>query len=155
MSVTPQEDLWGQVDECLRSPEFLHSIVSMYAEVDAELASLSTDCRACGDCCRFDTSGVRLYVTTGELAVLSRLTPPVPDAPSLGRCPYQVGDSCDARDHRPLGCRIFFCHGPPRYNMQQEYERRHEAIQRLHQTHCLPYAYVDLVDAFMQLHSLK
>ncbi|MCK6482855.1 MAG: hypothetical protein HUU22_05095 [Phycisphaerae bacterium] len=24
-------------------------------------------------------------------------------------CPYQIGGRCTARDHRPIGCRIFYC----------------------------------------------
>ena len=151
----PQQYLWSQVEECHANTEFIHSVLGIYESLDEETPLLDLTCSSCGDCCRFDTSGIRLYLSTGELAALSSLDPPVPEAPVSGRCPYQVGNECHARNNRPLGCRIFFCENPPGYNMEQEYERWHGAIQSLHQTHCLPYAYVDIVDAFLQLHSRK
>jgi hypothetical protein len=108
-------------------------------------------CRACGKCCKFDLTGDRLYVSTGELALLCKVPPPKPGLVRVLRCPYQVGRRCTARDRRPLGCRTFLCQkssAPPR---QEIYETHHRAIRRLHRRCNLPYRYVELTAALAEL----
>jgi Fe-S-cluster containining protein len=153
--VSAPEPLWEQIARCRNSSAFTSALTELYAELDGLLSSLSVHCKACGDCCNFATSGMRLYASTGELGMLSASIPPNPRAPEEDRCPYQVDGKCRARQYRPLGCRTFFCEKEMQPVLATEYERLHDAIRILHQTHCLPYAYVDLVAAFLQLLSIE
>jgi Fe-S-cluster containining protein len=150
LTAVSHDRLWEQIALCRDDGDFIQSLIEVYAELDRRLAELSAHCRACGRCCNFAVSGVRLYASTGELAALSRTDPPAPRAPLQDRCPYQLGRKCRARDRRPLGCRAFFCEKAFAGDLAIEYEVCHRAIRDLHQTRCLPYAYVDMVHAFLQ-----
>ena len=101
-------------------------------------------------CCNFDLAGHRLYVSTGELAVLTATTPPGRSTNGSRRCPYQVGPRCAARARRPLGCRTFFCDPGLTEPCQTVYEAHHAELRRLHERHRIPYAYVELVAAIQQ-----
>jgi len=87
----------------------LRGLLRLYAELDAEIAPLMETCSGCGACCDFATHDHVLFVTELERALLvARRGSGNPDAVP-GRCPYQAGAVCSARDVRPLGCRTFFC----------------------------------------------
>ena len=124
-------------------PEALAALRELYDEVDAAVAALGQTCRACGRCCDFDTYGHRLYVTTLELALLT-IDPPAAAAESPGRCPYQQGAACTARDRRALGCRVFSCDKTNDDAEQALYARFHDRLGRLHAAHDIPYFYTDL-----------
>ena len=97
---------------------------ALYRDVDARHAAHS--CPASTECCRFGVTGREPYVTSVELAYLTRAiarrggrTPPPP--PPLVRsglpmlrdervCPLlDPSGKCSAYDARPLGCRSFYC----------------------------------------------
>lgn len=83
---------------------------SFYAEVDASIARHRPVCTNRGACCKFGKYGHRLFVTSIELAYFARgLGPDIRSPRSADACPYQVDGRCTARQHRPLGCRVFFC----------------------------------------------
>ena len=88
--------------------------------------------------------GHRVYLSTGELALLARTPPPAPERSARLRCSYQVGPHCRGRGDRPLGCRIFFCRDQDPSGQSQRYERAHEQIRALHARHEVPYHYVEL-----------
>ena len=139
------------VELCRRQAEFLRGVSHILAQAESEIARLAPVCLAGGACCKFDLTGDRLMVSTGELALLHTQSPPRPHRAAIGRCPYQVGVSCLARDRRPLGCRTFFCRSRSRNFTSDIYERHHTAIRRLHENMVIPYVYVELTRAIMEL----
>ncbi len=124
------------------SPALLAALRALYVRADAEAERLGAPCRACGDCCDFHRAGHRLYVSTGELALL--LAAPAAAGAAPGRCPYQRDRLCTARDRRALGCRLFFCEQRVAAASHAAYEALHAEIRRLHEGHGVVYQYVDL-----------
>ncbi|MCE5279800.1 MAG: hypothetical protein ABFD92_20625 [Planctomycetaceae bacterium] len=136
--------LASAVGACRSSQAFMEALALIYSGGDDAVASRSLSCRACGRCCKFDQAGHRLFVSTGELALLSMA--PLPQATWLeSRCPYQIDDRCTARRHRPLGCRVYFCNAPEQWD--DLYETLHGQIRQLHQSSHVPYAYVEMTAA--------
>ncbi len=134
---------------CRADAKFTSALCEIYTRADLAVAKRSPDCRACGACCRFDRMGHRLYVSTGELAMLCETPPSQPFRP--GRCPYQSGSQCTARRRRPLGCRVFFCGEGPAEWSSELYEKYHAQIRRLHESHGLPYSYVELTAGLREI----
>ncbi|MFQ5429948.1 MAG: hypothetical protein ACE5E1_06520 [Phycisphaerae bacterium] len=97
---------------------------TFYADLDQRIAARRPVCRQSGVCCRFDSYGHRLYVTGIELAYFVRglrgqWRPPEPGSKG---CPYQIEGICTAREHRPMGCRLFFCDSSSEEWQHAEYE---------------------------------
>jgi hypothetical protein len=141
--------LAAAVARCRADGAFLAAIRRLYAAVDAAAAAGGWRCKACGACCDFASSGQRLYVSTGELALLAAAPPP--QALPAGRCAYQIDGRCTVREARALGCRLFFCDPAARQAFQQDYETYHRRLRRLHQAANLPYRYVELTAALEEL----
>ncbi len=83
--------------------------------------------------------------------MLAAVRPGAPGPPAPLRCPYQIAGACTARDRRPMGCRVHFCRPPSEQWCEQIYERYHHAIRTLHETHDIPYRYVELTAALAEL----
>lgn len=99
--------------------------------MDAELAGLGHECRACGECCDLVRNKYRLYLSTLELGlILDRVKidrlPPQAD----GRCGFQAGSRCTIHAVRPLGCRTFFCEAEGRH-LSEVYEKCLKKLRRL------------------------
>ena len=150
----PGESLADAVARCGRDGEFLRQLREIHGCADARAAALGAVCLGGGACCKFDRTGHRLYLSTGELALLTLEPPPDPAHIARGRCPYQVGPRCVARRRRPLGCRMYFCRKSLRPALQDTYEHLHRRVVSAHQSHSLPYAYVELTTSLSQLHFL-
>jgi len=142
------DDLARAVQRGRRSAAFLSDLAEILRDADAAVAAEGPACRACGECCHFNGFGHRLYVSTGELALLSASRPRRPCRP--GRCPYQVAARCTARRRRGLGCRVFFCDPAWQERSGALYERFHGRIQRLHGRARVPYHYVELTAALAE-----
>ncbi|MFI4862376.1 MAG: hypothetical protein ACIAXF_17055 [Phycisphaerales bacterium JB063] len=124
-------------------------------------------CNASGRCCKFETYGHRLYVTGLEIAWFLQHVPgagdgatdvskerpggspshalPVmqPAARLADACRYQLDGLCSTHTIRPLGCRVYFC-TPGTDDWQHAiYERFLDRLRALHQTHGLPYRYME------------
>ena len=80
-------------------------LLVLYGEVDAQIASENPRCDVSGRCCRFSEYGHTLFLSAVEAELLFERAP----ASGGGECPYQIAGRCTAREHRPLGCRIYFC----------------------------------------------
>ena len=86
-------------------------LLTLYAEIDAEVRRLGPKCDLSGRCCRFEEYGHTLFLSAPEAALL------VADAPTPSRplddgatCPWQDDRGrCTAREARPIGCRVYFC----------------------------------------------
>jgi Fe-S-cluster containining protein len=147
------------------------AVAAVLAEADAEIASLRPVCRSSGRCCRFEEYGHRLYVTAAELAHFAHSLPPIENQKSKTEnprpislpqffaqekpqgCPYQVGGLCTAREARPLGCRVYFCDENAQSWQGDLYERYHARLQQLHETHHLPYRYLEWRAALREIMS--
>ncbi len=83
---------------------------ALYAQLGVELEPLRRFCDARGLCCNFTAADHMLYVTSIEAAEMAEC-PEQPDASlsSQGKCPYLRGKLCGCREHRAIGCRIYFC----------------------------------------------
>lgn len=148
-SNTAASSLASAVAACRGDDDALHSLKLVYARADAACAERHMTCRACGKCCRFAEVGHRLLVSPLELALLMQV-PPDPPAVKAGVCSYQKDGLCTARQRRPLGCRVFFCDAPAD-DCSRLYESCHRQICRLHDRRGLPYLYVELTAALMEL----
>ena len=149
--------LADDVRACLR-PGFLADLRRLYDRVEAASARGPERCLGGGACCRFDLAGHRLYVSTGELALL--VSQGGADGLEPGRsvrlrCPYQYGPRCRARAVRPLGCRVYFCRPVCPEHARARYEKYHRLIRLLHHRHRLPYRYVELTSALAELRALR
>ena len=132
--------LWHEVDG-FRAP-----LLRIFQDLDAEVAELAPTCVLSGRCCRFAEYGHTLFLSAPEAALLAH------DAGSTHReiddgasCPWQDAHGhCQARQARPLGCRVYFCdpayqdHAPP---LTEKYLGR---IKTLVNQLSLPWTYAPL-----------
>lgn len=140
-------------------PNALAALEQIYLRLDTIVTEHNPRCDASGRCCRFDTYGHQLFVSTLEMEYFAHrmgLTATkadstdesgpkriaLPQLPADG-CPWQVNSLCTAREARPLGCRIYFC-DPAHQDWQPEvYEKLHREILQLHARFTLPYRYME------------
>jgi len=139
------------VRRCRRCGSFLAGLGALYAALDAEITRSGAICLGGGACCKFDLAGHRLFLTTGELALLTGRPPANIERCELSRCPYQLGPRCSARDRRPMACRTYFCDSRVTDLSRPMCEAYHRRIRRLHEIHHVPYLYVELTSAIPQL----
>lgn len=151
------------LDAHLNQRELMDAVASIYSELAREVEATSPKCEASGRCCKFETFGHRLYVTTAELAVFtSLLRPPALSAAGrsprslpmyVGRdgCPFQVENLCSVHTIRPFGCRIFYCDPAAEPWMTAAYERFHSQIVELHRRFEIEYRYVEWRQALTEL----
>ena len=128
--------------------ELWKALEGIYADLDGELAVLRPLCQRSGRCCRFKEFGHQLWTTAVELDYLvdrEGLPPPHPGGGAV--CPYLKDGLCGVRDHRMLGCRIYFCDAGYAEAMGPLYEKYHARIKDLHRRHGLPYEYGEFLSA--------
>ena len=125
------------------------AVRTIYDDVAQQVAQRGPACWASGRCCNFEAFGHRLYVTGLEAALAQRwvdqpaTTESVRTALTRGGCPFQIGNLCNARDARPLGCRVFFC---DKSSIQWQHELLEQCmvkIRTLHDQHNIPYRYAE------------
>ena len=91
--------------------QIIQEVDAVYQWLDEQLAEMDSSCRACGDCCDFESFGHKLYVTTPELVYFqNHLDHPV-KAMTANVCPYRIDGKCTVYPYRFSGCRIFSCKG--------------------------------------------
>jgi hypothetical protein len=126
--------------------ELWRDLEEIYADLDRELSVLKPVCRTSGRCCRFKEFGHQLWTTSVELDYLvEQEGPPPPASAEDGTCPYLRQGFCSVRDHRMLGCRIFFCDAAYAGAMGPLYEKYHARIKELHRRHGETYRYGELL----------
>lgn len=130
---------------CAADVAFLDGIRGLYRQLTLETQTQDFRCLGGGCCCKFDLMGHRLYLSSGELALLTTVDPVNPAHLAANRCPCQLGPRCHARELRPLGCRTFFCHSDAQPWYEETYARYHDQLRALHRRHRLPYVYADLI----------
>ncbi len=148
MILPPMDDrqLQQSVLAASRRPDVRDAVAGVYARLQAEVESRRPACLASGRCCRFEEYGHRLYVTTLELAafVAGSAWAEVDTRGWDGSgCPFQVAKLCGVHAIRPFGCRMFFCDATTTEWQNQQYERFHGELKRLHAALDVPYFYVE------------
>lgn len=117
----------------------------IYADLDRELAVLRPLCQRSGRCCKFKEFGHQLWTTALELDYLVEREG-LPAGPgTAGACPYLKDGLCGVRDHRMLGCRIYFCDSAYAGAMGPLYEKYHARIKELHRRHHVAYEYAEFL----------
>lgn len=84
-------------------------VFKLYDSADAEIRSHRPVCVASGKCCRFAEYGHTLFLSHLEADVLLSGAPTYETPVNSSFCPFQVENLCTAREHRPLGCRVYYC----------------------------------------------
>lgn len=122
-----------------------------FAELEAVYRALEDrdagDCRACGRCCWFESTGHRLFATKLEALYLLEKCGPPPRPFTARRCGYQHGRQCRARQGRVLGCRTYLCDqagGSP----AETHERALREIKVMSLAHGVPIEYRELAEHF-------
>jgi Fe-S-cluster containining protein len=132
-------------------PEAWSELEEIYADLDRELSDLRPVCQTSGRCCRFKAYGHQLWTTRLELDYLiGHQGPPVAAGAEAGTCPYMKNGLCSVRDHRMLGCRIYFCDAGYAGAMGPLYEKYHARIKDIHRRHDLEYEYAELLTSLQQ-----
>ena len=121
------------------------AVLAVYATVDAAIAAANPRCDASGRCCRFTEYGHTLFLSAFEAELLLEGAPLPSDGPfSRDGCPYQVNGLCTAREHRPLGCRIYFCDPAYQETGNRITEEAVAALKRLADEHAAGWHYAPL-----------
>lgn len=121
----------------------------LYADLADELRTLGPGCRQRGDCCRFARSGHELWTTPLEFEYLRARTGFAgadPEQARQGVCPFLKNGTCGVRDHRMLGCRIYFCDPGYASRMPDVYEKFHARVKEVLRRHGLAYEYFRFLD---------
>jgi len=144
----PPED-WSRCHAAARQAEIDQAIRELYARLDAAVQARGPTCWLSGKCCNFNPYGHRLYVTAleiawtlkecGALGVERGTSQQTLDGP----CSFQVNKLCSVHTVRPLGCRIFFCQSGTQEWQNELYEQFQAEIRRIHETHAIPYHYLE------------
>jgi len=130
-----REEVWSELE-------------GIYSDLERELVELRPLCQRSGRCCKFKEFGHQLWTTGVELDYLVEHQGLPPAAPGKAEaCPYLEDGLCGVREHRMLGCRIYFCDSAYTSSMGPLYEKYHARIKELHRRHGLPYEYAELLSA--------
>jgi len=132
-----------------RDPEIRAGLDAVYTMIADQAEARGPACWASGRCCNFAETGHLLYVTGLEAAwtlgeIERGLSPDdITRARAAGGCPFQTANLCGVHEHRPLGCRVYFCDRSAQRWQEELSERALRAVRRLHETHAVPYVYAE------------
>ena len=123
-------------------PELHAELESIYRDLAAEITAANPICRQSGDCCNFVKTDHVLFVTQLEIDYLLR-THALPDESRVdGCCPFLTAEKkCGVRDHRMLGCRIYYCDSNYTATGQDLYEKYLRRIKDLYRKHNISWRY--------------
>ncbi len=119
-------------------------VFKLYDSADAEIRSHGPVCVASGKCCRFAEYGHTLFLSHLEADVLLSGASAYETPTDKSFCPFQVDKLCTAREHRPLGCRVYYC--DPNYAGKAEpiTEKYLDQLKELSQEFDLGWSYAPL-----------
>ena len=124
-------------------PPIIKAVSEVYKWVDQQVTQMHSSCKACGDCCDFESFGHRLYVTTPELIHFQYFVGPKIREMAGGVCPYRIDGKCSVYPYRFSGCRIFAC-GGDNERQNQLSEQTIGKLKSICIEHGTPYQYVYL-----------
>jgi hypothetical protein len=124
--------------------ELRKQVFRIYDEADAEIQSHRPVCAASGRCCRFAEYNHTLFLSHLEADVLLSGAPKYETPSEAAFCPFQKNKLCTAREHRPLGCRVYYC--DPTYAGKGEIitEKYLAKLKRLAETFAVGWSYAPL-----------
>ena len=128
----------------MERPEAYQKLETIYGELGEELNRLRPRCELSGRCCKFKEYDHQLWTTPLEIDYLIENVG-LPEKVDHAVCPWLAGGKCSVRDHRMLGCRIFFCDPAYENQMGPLYEKYHKRVKDLHGQADVPYEYVEFV----------
>ena len=114
-------------------------VQALYEALDRELDAPEEWCQRRGVCCDFRTSDEQLFATEVEVAYLLAARS-IPEADGV-LCPFWRRGLCEAREHRPLGCRTYFCHPAGRDRGNEVYRHYHRRLKEIGEAAGIPYRY--------------
>ncbi|MEI6231732.1 MAG: hypothetical protein WCT04_01665 [Planctomycetota bacterium] len=119
---------------------------ALYAQLASELEPFRRHCDARGLCCNFTATDHMLYVTDLEASEMAACDERPDMALSAeGKCPYLRGKLCGARDHRAIGCRIYFCDRTYEEDRNALYEKYLTATRDIEARHDIEHRYSPIV----------
>ncbi len=132
------------VERRLGKTAALERLDVLFEELDAEVRELGATCSLRGDCCDFPTAGHRLYTSRLEAERFARGVDLTEWDPESGLCPAWEDRKCTAREHRPVGCRVYFCDPAFEERVHDLMERTVTQLKWLHDRAGLPWSYRDV-----------
>ncbi len=139
-------------DQAIETPEplnvaaFRETLHAIYNALDARVASFAPVCELSGRCCRFQEYGHTLFLSAPEAALLlDEAGPTSRPADDGATCPWQdASGRCNARDARPLGCRVYFCDPSYQEHAPALSEQSIAELKRMVDAADLPWGYAPL-----------
>lgn len=132
--------------------DLAEEMARFYDRLDRTIADRGPTCWNHGSCCKFGEFGHKLFVTTVELAYFVRGNLDDWRPPSAeDSCPFQNMGRCTAREHRPMGCRIFFCDPDAQDWQNDEYERQLRTLKAISAASGADYRYIEWMRALRQV----
>ncbi len=125
------------------------ALEKVYQDLAADLRALSPTCWGRSVCCKFKTAGHRLYTTPLEYEYLRSKTGfAEPDLELLSQdtCPFLKQGRCGVREHRMLGCRVYFCDPGFQKHQQGVYEKFNDRVKDVMREHGIEYEYFDFLE---------
>lgn len=142
--------------ELAADQDLISEVQHLYDQLAHEIDQQRPACIARGLCCHFDDYGHRMFVTSAEWAyVVNSGRLPAPPPESNGQCPFQAGRLCTLRDHRPLGCRLFYCERKSAGLQGPMYEKYLKALKKLIEKRGINYQYVEWLYGLGQMQGAK
>ena len=124
---------------------------AVYREMETALAPYRRVCESSGRCCRFASADHMLFVTGLEAAWMAQADQPRdPAMLAEGSCPYLREGLCSIREHRALGCRIYYCDRDGEEQRNEVYETFLRRIRAIETKFDLPSTYMPVTKAFAE-----
>jgi hypothetical protein len=115
---------------------------TLYTQLGSELEPFRRHCDTRGTCCNFTKTGHKLYVTTLEAAEMARAGVAADETQAAeGICPFLRGKLCGVREHRALGCRIYYCDRTYEENRNEVYERFLKRVREIEARYGIEHSY--------------
>lgn len=154
------------IDRILLSPSNRDKVIvfieGLFSQLDEMLSFYGLRCDNCGRCCNFDSFDFELFVSSLEFVYFlcrlddgsdvggrfsgqrrkdKRISKALWNIKGSRICPYLDGRDCSVRKIRPIGCRIFFCCSPSRYDQGSLYEKILRRVKEFSRKEDIEYLY--------------
>ena len=133
--------------------QIIQAVERIYQMLHRQLERSGQNCKACGNCCDFESFGHKLYITTPELLYFKtkRTGSDIPILPMTSSvCPYRKDGKCFVYPWRFAGCRIFNCSGDADLQGQLS-EKTIRQMKQICLREGLSYRYLDLRTALNEI----
>mgnify|MGYP005865109711 CR=1 FL=1 len=130
-------------------PPIFSELIAIYNGLENSDSGEYALCIGCGECCDFNHSGHKLYLSLAEALYMvhsSRegLTEDFLSILEKGLCPYQIQNKCTNREGRSIGCRVFFCKADGNF-MQEKSNAALDVVKAFSKKCHLEWIYGELV----------